>query len=75
MNKLTLSQLKVKSFIIEQEGSFQITIKAGAVGSDGPPHTSSRHTEISCNGVLRSYNCVETAFCDLITKDKTCVKT
>lgn len=71
MKKLTLSQLRVKSFIIQQEETLQYTIKAGAVtiGSDGPPHTSSSHSENpECSAFCPSIHyCVDSDTCNNYT--------
>ena len=64
MKKLTLNQIRIKSFIIEQETTLQYTVKAGAFGSDGPPHTSSPPTEGVCSTGQPSVNyCVASEFC------------
>ncbi|MEL6556608.1 MAG: hypothetical protein AAFQ94_00395 [Bacteroidota bacterium] len=72
MQKLTLYQLRIKSFITIQTDYTLLTVKAGALGSDGPPHTSSRHTEIGCNGVLYTTDCRTDNSCEVKTQVKTC---
>ena len=64
--KLKLKELKIRSFItIEADNSLQ-TLKAGAIGSDGPPHTStagSGHLPY-CSAQCPTQNCDNTLILD-----------
>ena len=66
IKKLRLNDLKVKSFITIQSDYDLQTIKAGAVGSDGPPHTSTPGSgHLPC-----SAQC-ESAYCSGVPCDET----
>jgi len=58
--KLSLEVLKIKSFVTEQSAVDSLTIKAGiAIGSDGPPTTSSRETMVDpiCFKYHKTFTC------------------
>ncbi len=62
--KHNIRELKVKSFIIEQNNLDKLTIKGGDLGSDGPPLTTSTNTnEFHCPPAYITDNCPASISC------------